>query len=117
MRFMIRRTSNYAFDDVNNPPCEEARLGTFTPRDRRMVNDPAKLPVGVAKMWYEEGTNHRVEDGMIVRDLPPRKAWFITITNLKQLLDLQAKYGNLVLSTSYLDYTTPEIEIYDDYRE
>jgi len=70
-----------------------------------------------SEKWYSEGTNHRVINNNIARDLGERDCYMIEINSLNDLMKLQNKYGDIVISTSYIDKTTPSIEIYDDYRE
>ena len=46
------------------------------------------------------------------------EAWGIEIGSLEGLMDFAKTVGEeLVLRTSWIDYKTPCIEIYDDYRE
>lgn len=119
MKFLITRTSRKY---VEQPPCEEARAEKYVVVDRRSVDDPRKFtayrhnPDEAMQMWYGDGSNHRVENGMIVRDMQERIRWVIDIENLEQLMELQRKYGELILNTDD-NNNDPAIEIYDDYRE
>lgn len=58
---------NYARGDK---PCEEAVQRPAILIDRRQARDPAHIPCfgEMGAKWYEQGTNHRLEDGMIARD-------------------------------------------------
>lgn len=112
MKFRVTRASVYG-DGVQ--PCEEAKSGQMKVIDERGVDDPSKIPNG--EDWYARGTNHRVENGHIKRDLGFRTAWFVDIGSLKDLMAFIDKYGDVVVSRTYSDGTTPEIKIYDDYIE
>lgn len=69
--------------------------------------------------WLENGTNHRInEDGYITRDDGLKETWGIEINSLEELMAFKKEVGeDIVISTSYIDKTTPVLEIYDDYRE
>ncbi len=43
--------------------------------------------------------------------------WEVSITTLKQLLELNEKYGGRIILNQNTIGESPEIEIYDDYRE
>ena len=109
MKFLITRTSQWA-----GQPCDEAYQDTYTRIDERTVRTPDKLPNG--QTWYQEGTNHRVEDGHIKRDFQDT-AWFVDIPDLDALMVFYQKYGQLVISSHYNNDAIVELEIYDDYRE
>ncbi len=113
MKFTIKRTSLWSDEE----PCEEATLEHGVYVDVRTSDDPAKVPYykGESAWWYSEGTNHRIEDGHIKRDLP-RDYYVIKIESLDDLVRLSDKYGSLIVGKS-INYTIPTIEIYDDYRE
>lgn len=113
MKFQIKRTS--IWDDVK--PCDEAIEDKLVSVDVRSVSSPDKLSCMTPEKWYSEGTNHRTINGNIARDLDKRDCYTININTLKDLMELQNKYGDLVIGTSYIDRITPSIEIYDDYRE
>lgn len=69
-------------------------------------------------MWFDEGTNYRTEDDCIVRDLGEEEAWGIEINSLEELLNFINEIGEeVIISESYIDYKTPCLEIYDDWRE
>ena len=106
MKFKVTRTSSY-----NEKPCDEASL-TYEPyvdhqnfktpedHDKRFLGSP----------WFSRGTNHRIIDGTIARDLAPTAVWCVQINSLKQLVEFSKKYGELVLKED-------SIEIYDTWRE
>jgi hypothetical protein len=107
--FLCSRTSVY-----DGCPCEDAFQILIPCIDCRAVDDPKKVPAyhGQESWWYEEGTNHRVENGLIYRDMPPIKVWAVKLSNI---MDFVSKYGECIVSVSRQGYQ--EIEIYDSYRE
>lgn len=122
MKFQVCRSSGAVYLDDNyeieGKPIEEAFEDSYTPLDQRTVDDPEKLKDKDTKEnWYKKGENHRVMNGMITRDMPQDKTWFVEVKSLKALLDLKAKYGDLVLSNFFHNHTIPTLEIYDSYRE
>lgn len=56
--------------------------------DVRSVNDPRKVAAedGTSDWWYRKGTNHRVENGYIVRDLGLVKMWAIEISDMQEFV-------------------------------
>ena len=106
--FRVSRTSTYHSDD---PPCEGARRCETMSVDRRTVDDPAKLP-RYSEDWYKRGTNHRVENGCICRDMGWGSDWFVDIPDV---LEFVAKHGRCVVEMGNDGIWC--IEIYDDYRE
>lgn len=107
--YLCSRTSAY-----HEKPCDEAFLVIRTYVDTRNCDDPKKIPAnrGSDGDWYTKGTNHRVENGMIRRDLGVQEDWAVEITNLQEFVD---KYGPCVVYRNEDGFCT--IEIYDDYRE
>lgn len=114
MRFRVSRTSLY---DDSQPPCPEAVEQEYTPVDVRTVDGPAKVRVygGKRDWWYAEGTNHRVVNGRIVRDLPPRKGWFVELESLDALIAFYHRHGALIIVSPVDQEDILEIEIDDDY--
>ncbi len=74
-------------------PCDKAVYMSYTREDRRTTDDPAKIPnyTGESQWWYKDGSNHRVVEGQIVRDLPD-KGWMMQVENMEELLDLLRLY-------------------------
>ncbi len=117
MKFCVERTSDPM---GKRKPCDEAALGTYTFMDRRVIDDPRKIPMESGSdgaWWYEEGSNHRVENGEIVRDIGERSAWFVSLNTLEELMAFCEKYGNVIITAEGENPTGPQIEIYDDQRE
>ena len=121
MEFKISRTSIWN----DEKPCEEAYkkqtiridergFETFEEHDKVLSN---------CKKWLEEGFNHKIipanneiDHQHIYREFND-EIWCIKINSLEELLELQDKYGNIVLTTCYENNNIRELEIYDDYRE
>lgn len=89
--------------------------------DRRFVDDPKKLPCNKGTDgdwfrtegdWFIRGTNHRIENGCICRDLEWEAGWFVEIPDV---MDFVRQHGDCVVSIDDDGYES--IEIYDDYRE
>jgi len=100
-----------------NKPCEDAEEVPYVYVDRRTVDDPKKLFGGTAR-WYGAGRNHRVENGMIARDMDSHKRWVVSIPDGSALQAFIEKYGQVVISLND-EGTEPcyQIDIYDEYRE
>lgn len=121
MEFEISRAS--IWDEKK--PCEEAykkqiiriderRFETFKEHDERLPRD--------AK-WTEIGFNHKIVEPNdtfntkhIYREFND-EIWCIKINTLKELLNLQHKYGDIILKRCYKNKNIGELEIYDDYIE
>ena len=117
MKFHVSRTSQW---DHEEPPCAEAFRDTYTRIDTRTTDDPAKITAHRKKStawWYNNGTNHRVENGQIKRDFPGESQWAIELSDLDALIAFMHRYGSLVIETHWDNPGTVELEIYDNYRE
>lgn len=99
-------------------PCEEAVEIEYVYVDRRIVDSPSKLPPWSNDDWYKRGRNHRVENGMIARDMDSRTRWVVSIPDGAALQAFIEKYGQVVISLND-EGVEPcyQIDIYDDYRE
>lgn len=116
MKFAIFRTGGFSY---HKKPCKEARKEAFVRVDERTVDDPRKIPVYIDSDggWYNDGRNHRVENGHIKRDFDDEH-FVIEINSLDELMEFVKKYGRIVVNPkAWTDDTLPQIEIYDDYRE
>jgi len=110
MIFKICRTSDPSVGD--HPPVEGAFKTERVQVDRRSVSSPDHLYNPTERStWYRVGTNHRVENGCIARDMEMMTIWAVEIPSLEALLALIQTCGHEIVMTG----TT--IEIYDDYRE
>lgn len=117
MLFQVTRTSSW-YEDKPYDKCMQIKIAKV---DKRTFRTPEEHDERCAKhsgKWFDRGTNHRVEDGFIVRDLGLTDVWAIEINSLEELLAFKEEVKHeLVIGTSYVDHKTPMIEIYDDYRE
>ncbi len=84
----------------------------ITVRDERTVDDPKKVPMArdTDQWWYNEGRNHRIENGHIVRDRDERHTTFET--DLDEIMKLAEKYTGIAIEVRP-DYGLPLISIYD----
>lgn len=82
----VRKTSQYF--DTDNPPCEGAVAIETRIIDRRNVDDPRKISAhrGTDGGWWDQGTNHRIENGCICRDLGWQKTWFIELSDVMEFV-------------------------------
>lgn len=105
--------SSLNFGEAHKKPCDEAFRVRQVIVDTRTVDDPEELlfAFDVAN-WYSHGTNHRVEGGMIKRDMGVREVWAVQITDLQAFVD---RHGKCVVSRDRDGFAT--VEIYDDWRE
>lgn len=112
--FRVSRVSNYFGDSIQ--PCGESEQRKYFHIDWRTTDDPAKiLPYkGETDWWYNEGTNHRVENGQIARDLE-WKGWFVEFNDLDDLLKFANREGRIIITDK--EQYNYEIMIYDDYIE
>ena len=110
---MIERTSNW-FD---HRPCDEAYEKDYMRKDVRTLNSFEEYDNKFKDNFHDIGVNHKInKDGYIEREFED-KTWFIEIDSLEDLLNLQNKYGQIIVSRSWKNYEYMMIEIYDDYRE
>jgi hypothetical protein len=122
MRFKVRRTSQH-YDET--APCPEAVKGTIESWDHRTCKSPEEFNERKLGDWFGEGTTdhgfvYGPRGGVLGikrRRYPDHTAWFVEFDSLEALMAFSEKYGDLVLTTALDDRETPEIEIYDDYRE
>lgn len=108
MKFIVSRTS--ILNDAK--PCDNANYEEVAWIDRRIVSRPEDLAYD-SHTWLLEGSNHRVENDMITRDLKAY-AWTIEITDI---IEFSKQYGEIIITAIPRNYYLPKIEIYDDYRE
>ncbi|NOX21122.1 MAG: hypothetical protein GXO99_07705 [Nitrospirae bacterium] len=97
MKFLISRK----VQSISNTekPCEEAVKEELTPLDYRTVEtlEEAKKKIWY-KQWYEGGTNHREEDGMVVCERKEKEErWVVEINTLEELIKFQEKYGDIII--------------------
>jgi hypothetical protein len=105
MKFVCYRTSTYNGDER---PCEEA-VSELVVETIRLT----ELKPSVHPEWFETGTNFRVEDGFVCKDIE-RVKWVVALVGLDSFMAFVAKYNPVVVHSKD-GYNS--IEIYDDYRE
>jgi len=96
MKFEIRKSSNW-----HEKPCDEAMEETRPNLDVRRVDSPYRIwhtEEEVQKEWYQHGTNHRSENGRILRNLPDTMYWTIEFQSLEELMAFQETYGEILIS-------------------
>lgn len=108
--FLVTRTS--VWDD--GKPCDEAYVVEIMNVDRRNCDDPKKIPMNRVTDgdWYLRGSNHRVENGCICRDIGWERKWAV---NIDSVMDFVDKHGECVVRRNNDGFA--EIEIYDNNRE
>ncbi len=108
--FLVTRTSLRE----NEKPCDQAEQVEVMGVDRRSCADPAEVPLyrGQRDWWFEKGTNHRVENGMIARDMGWHKVWAIDGMTVQEIVD---RYGCCIIERDFNGFLT--VRIYDDYWE
>jgi hypothetical protein len=117
MLFQVTRTSIW---DYNKKPYDKCIPIELTQVDRRTFRTPEEHDerCGQHGKWLDVGSNHRIENGRIVRDLDPVNVWGVEINSLEELMAFKKEVDEeLVISISHIDQKTLSIEIYDDYRE
>ncbi len=117
MLFHVTRTSIWG----ENKPHDKCIPIKLTRVDSRTFRTPEEYDERLGKRdgkWLSFGTNHRIEDGRIVRDFGVADVWCIEINSLEELMSFKKDVDEeLVIGVSYIDEKTPYIEIYDAYRE
>ena len=115
MLFEITKTSLWGEDK----PIDNCFPIKLTRVDTRHFSSFEEYDKNNKTKWTDEGTNHRVlPNGYIARDMGEKDAWGININSMNDLVMLMKEVKEeLVLGTSWIDNTTPRIEIYDTWRE
>jgi hypothetical protein len=107
--YLCTRTSAYG-----EKPCDEAFEVFVLDIDTRNCDDPKKIPMnsGTDGDWYTRGTNHRIEGGMIRRDMGVESKWAVEVADLQAFVE---KHDRCIVSKDRDGFMC--LEIYDDYRE
>lgn len=102
----IIRTLHYG-----DKPCNEAYQVNVTYLDYRMASTIKEAKnQGWFKSWYDNGTNHREENGMVVCEQNElRNIWVINIGVFQELTNLLNKYKEIKIRKS--DYKKIEYDI------
>ena len=119
MRFQVTRASSWKPEDKPYDKCipiKVMQVETRRCRTAEEFNNCYGLREGE---WYSVGSNHRLSpEGYITRDIKEVDRWGIEINSFEELIAFKEEIKHdLVLTTSYEDYSTPMIIIYDDYIE
>ena len=116
MKYIIKRTSVWN----EEKPCDEAFKHPHEKWHTRTCTEEEfnKRFSSMEGLWRDKGTNHSItEKGWITRQEPDTMEWTIEINSLEELNAFADKYGQLVVSPEAYSSKSPEIEIYDYYRE
>jgi hypothetical protein len=103
--YLVSRTSC-----CEGKPCDEAYEVEMMQVDRRNCDHPKKIPAhdGTDGDWYNHGSNHRVENGNICRDMGWRRQWVVQVNDVMDFVD---SHGECVVGRTNEGYAT--IEIYN----
>ncbi len=116
MLFTINRTSTYNDDK----PCDEAFKSMHEFWHTRTVNEEdfnAKFSHNEG-LWRSKGKNHTTtSEGWVTRQEDDVELWTIQIQSLPELMNLIKKHGRVIVTEQGYNTKTPNIEIYDDWRE
>ena len=119
MRFKVSRTSGWN----ESKPCDTAVKGEIQSWDYRTCKTPEEFNDRKLGDWFGEGTTEHgtygsgKDRGIKRRRHPDREAWFVEVGSLEELMAFWELHGDLVITTAHEDRQTPEIEIYDGWRE
>jgi len=110
--FICTRTSLW-----DERPCSEAFPVSVVVVDTRCCASPKEIPInnGTDGDWYLKGTNHRVVDGYIKRDLGIETAWAVELPTLSSFVKFVETHETCIVKVNEEGFST--IEIYDSYRE
>lgn len=112
MIFKVERTSEWN-KDVQ--PIEEAYKGKSIRHEWYLLPSFEAFDEKHNCNFTAKGTNHRVlPNQTIARDVEI-ECYLIEIKTLEALMELEMKYGDIVIRRS--SYSYPVLEIYDDWRE
>lgn len=92
MKVLITRASQREREES---PVDGARQEMVSRIDRRTLPTFEEVRKQFwGKQFFEEGTDHRVENGMVCRTLPPRNEW---VMDIEDIFALAAAYGQLMV--------------------
>lgn len=118
MQFTVHKTSGYS--EETYPPCDGAFLAKHQKWQTRTCSEEEfdKRFSGREGKWRSQGRFHKtLENGNITRREPDQQLWTIEVKNIRGLMKFIEKNGRVIVSTEGYNCPTPDIEIYDDYRE
>ena len=119
MKFQVTRASSWKPEDKPYDKCIPIKVMQVETRRCRSAEEFNNFYGLREGEWYSVGSNHRLTpEGYITRDIKEIDRWGIEINSFEELMAFKAEVKHdLVLTTSYEDYFTPMIIIYDDYIE
>jgi len=106
MKFQVTRTSTWLSEEK---PCEGATKEWYDYQDIRAWKSLDEIPEPLRLNFFNQGTNHRVEGGRVVRTLR-KEGWFYE----GDLEDFIKEHGPCVVEAGD---SCMHVEIYDNYRE
>lgn len=117
MEFVVSRASGWPSEPQPNPRATQKDLTYIDYRTMPTIESAKEKHW--FKDWYDRGTNHREENGMIACDRKELTTeWVIEIADLNDLLSLIEDEGDIILGNNSGYKEVPlSLEIYDDYRE
>lgn len=89
--------------EEDNKRVPNAKLEKYTRKDARTVDDPSKVIAHKGEptdWWYSEGSNHRVENGWITRDLQAED-WFVEFNSLEELAEFARQHDGIRIEPHY----------------
>ena len=113
MKFKVERTSMWN----GEKPCEEAYKGQIPYVQELCFKTFEEFKDKYKEDFLSRGTNHRIIKKGIARDMGYEDCWYVDINSLEELVALEKKYGNIIITRPYTDSKILELEIYDTYRE
>ena len=115
--FELTRTNSWDDKPINSG--YNIRKQKVTYRDFRNISTLKEAKTKFwFQSWYDRGTNHREEKGMIVCDRKEkREIWVIDICSLEELMKFKNEFGEIIIMDSEYLEVSGEIEIYDGHRE
>lgn len=115
MKFIIKRSSSYTSKPV--PSAFKAMHVSYHVRTVTEDEYNRKFS-GREGLWRSKGVEHGItKEGHIVRREKDVELWTIDIHTLDDIMTLADENGAVIFTPPRLNAESPEIEIYDDYRE
>ncbi len=118
MIYSIIRTSNW-MDET--PPIDKAFIANHECWQTRTCTEEYfnKHFSYREGLWKSKGTNHKEVEGgkWISRQEEDVEKWSIEINTLEELMAIVKEHGDIIIKQNGMNTVTPEIEIYDGYRE
>ena len=122
MKFIVSRTSDWkgetSFTSRMKQPIEGAKAKKLVSIERKKgktLDEARRREWG--EEFFERGSNHREEDGCVVRDMGTEFKWVVEIPTLKELLHLVSREEREILISKCTSYKGVEweLEIVDSY--